>query len=100
MATDYDSPRKTDEDLTEDSLQELQARRDELCSRLSPAWRTVVGRSPIESCSLSFKFRCPQRWEKLRRTEAAAVRFCEAATTHRCVRSLGSISRRVLQPSL
>src|SRR5260370_39140423 len=27
MATDYDSPRKTDEDLTEDSLQELQARR-------------------------------------------------------------------------
>ncbi|GLU49031.1 DUF4193 domain-containing protein [Nocardiopsis ansamitocini] len=27
MATDYDSPRKTDEDLNEDSLQELQARR-------------------------------------------------------------------------
>ena len=27
MATDYDSPRKTEDDLTEDSLQELQARR-------------------------------------------------------------------------
>ncbi|PRX92435.1 DUF4193 domain-containing protein [Allonocardiopsis opalescens] len=27
MATDYDSPRKTDDDLAEDSLQELQARR-------------------------------------------------------------------------
>jgi hypothetical protein len=27
VATDYDSPRKTDDDLTEDSLQELQARR-------------------------------------------------------------------------
>ena len=27
MATDYDSPRKTAEELTEDSLQELQARR-------------------------------------------------------------------------
>ncbi|GAA1100310.1 hypothetical protein GCM10009605_40220 [Nocardiopsis composta] len=27
MATDYDSPRKTDEDMNEDSLQELQARR-------------------------------------------------------------------------
>ena len=27
MATDYDSPRKTDEDINEDSLQELQARR-------------------------------------------------------------------------
>lgn len=27
MATDYDAPRKTDDDLAEDSLQELQARR-------------------------------------------------------------------------
>jgi hypothetical protein len=27
MATDYDSPRKTDDELNEDSLQELQARR-------------------------------------------------------------------------
>ena len=27
MATDYDAPRKTEEDLSEDSLQELQARR-------------------------------------------------------------------------
>ena len=29
MATDYDAPRKTDEDLGEDSLQELQARRSD-----------------------------------------------------------------------
>jgi hypothetical protein len=28
MATDYDSPRTTDEDLAEDSLEELKARRD------------------------------------------------------------------------
>ncbi len=27
MATDYDSPRKTDDEISEDSLQELQARR-------------------------------------------------------------------------
>lgn len=27
MATDYDSPRKTDDDLNEDSLEELKARR-------------------------------------------------------------------------
>ena len=27
MATDYDAPRKTDDDLTEDSLEELKARR-------------------------------------------------------------------------
>ncbi len=27
MATDYDAPRKTDDDLTEDSIEELKARR-------------------------------------------------------------------------
>ena len=27
MATDYDAPRKTDDDLSEDSLEELKARR-------------------------------------------------------------------------
>lgn len=32
MATDYDSPRKTDDDLGEDSLQELQARRSDKSS--------------------------------------------------------------------
>lgn len=32
MATDYDAPRKTDEDLGEDSLQELQARRSDKLS--------------------------------------------------------------------
>ncbi|UFU01613.1 DUF4193 domain-containing protein [Ruania suaedae] len=29
MATDYDAPRKTDEDMSEDSLEELKARRSE-----------------------------------------------------------------------
>lgn len=29
MATDYDAPRKTDEDMSEDSLEELKARRAE-----------------------------------------------------------------------
>ncbi|WP_169949408.1 DUF4193 domain-containing protein [Microbispora sp. H11081] len=32
MATDYDSPRKTDDDINEDSLQELQARRSDKSS--------------------------------------------------------------------
>ena len=32
MATDYDAPRKTDEDLEQDSLQELQARRSDKVS--------------------------------------------------------------------
>lgn len=32
MATDYDAPRKSDEDLEQDSLQELQARRSDKAS--------------------------------------------------------------------
>ena len=32
MATDYDSPRKTDDEINEDSLQELQARRNDKSS--------------------------------------------------------------------
>jgi uncharacterized protein (TIGR02996 family) len=57
---------------------ELKSRWDELWARLSPFWRTLVGRPPIEKCSLLFKFRCPKQWEKLQRTEVAAVRFCDS----------------------
>ena len=32
MATDYDAPRKTDDDLSEDSLEELKARRGDKAS--------------------------------------------------------------------
>ena len=32
MATDYDAPRKTDEDVEQDSIQELQARRQDKSS--------------------------------------------------------------------
>ena len=32
MATDYDSPRKTDDDVNEDSLEELKARRNDKSS--------------------------------------------------------------------
>lgn len=32
MATDYDAPRKTDEDLSEDSIEELKARRSDKSS--------------------------------------------------------------------
>jgi uncharacterized protein (TIGR02996 family) len=56
---------------------DLKSRWQELRSRLSPSWLTVLGRSEIENCEDLFKFRCPQRWEKLRATEVAAVRFCD-----------------------
>lgn len=32
MATDYDTPRKTDDDLSEDSIEELKARRADLAA--------------------------------------------------------------------
>jgi hypothetical protein len=35
MATDYDAPRKTDEDLSEDSIEELKTRRTETSSSSS-----------------------------------------------------------------
>ena len=34
MATDYDAPRKTDDDLSEDSLEELKARRVDKASSI------------------------------------------------------------------
>ena len=48
MATDYDSPRKTDDELTEDTLEELKARRAER----SPAPSTRRGRGLAESFEL------------------------------------------------
>src|SRR5215471_15945594 len=62
----------------DDGYDDLKGRWNELWARLKPAWRAVVGRSPIENCSLSFKFRCPKQWDRLQRTELAAVRFCES----------------------
>jgi uncharacterized protein (TIGR02996 family) len=62
----------------DEGYNDLKGRWDELWARLTPAWRAVVGRSPIENCPLSFKFRCPMQWEKLLRTEVAAVRFCDS----------------------
>src|SRR6202789_3163280 len=48
MATDYDSPRKTDDDLGEDSLQELQARRAEATLQERQARRMDKSSSTID----------------------------------------------------
>ena len=53
MATDYDSPRKTDDELTEDSLQELQARRlDKSSSTIDIDQTTLPSRwsCPVPTC--------------------------------------------------
>jgi uncharacterized protein (TIGR02996 family) len=44
---------------------------------LDPAWLAVLGQSKIENCDLRFRFRCPQRWEKLKPTELPLVRSCD-----------------------
>ena len=50
----------------------------ELRSRLPASWLAVLGRSEIENCQVTFKFRCPQKWNKLQPTGKAAVRYCES----------------------
>ena len=56
---------------------DVQARWAELRARLSPSWRTVLGRATVENCD-NFRFRCPERWDNLAPTPVAAVRFCDA----------------------
>lgn len=57
---------------------DLQARWQELRARLSPSWRTVLGRPALENCDSRFLFQCPERWDNLAPTAVAAVRFCQA----------------------
>ncbi len=48
MATDYDAPRKTDDDLNEDSLEELKARRvDKTASAVDEDETERTGPRPI-----------------------------------------------------
>src|SRR5689334_19593556 len=43
---------------------------------VDPAWLATISRVPIESCGVAFRFRCPKRWEDLRKTAESGVRFC------------------------
>jgi uncharacterized protein (TIGR02996 family) len=49
----------------------------ELHGMINPDWRAAVARSKVERCRL-FEFRCPKRWDKLRRTADSTVRLCTA----------------------
>ncbi|MBN9519289.1 TIGR02996 domain-containing protein [bacterium] len=40
------------------------------------AWVATVSRVAIESCGVTFRFRCTKRWELLQRTDDPCVRFC------------------------
>jgi uncharacterized protein (TIGR02996 family) len=49
----------------------------ELHGQIDSEWRAAVARSKVERCRL-FEFRCPKRWDKLRRTADSTVRCCTA----------------------
>lgn len=44
---------------------------------LDPAWVARVDLAPVEQCEYRMSFRCPQRWDRLTRTEDESVRFCD-----------------------
>lgn len=63
-----------------------QKRWRELRARLSFSWLAVLGRAKIEECQPRFRMPCPEKWERLKATEVATVRFCEGChqTVHYC----------------
>jgi uncharacterized protein (TIGR02996 family) len=64
----------------------LQARLQELGSRLDADWLTVVSRPVIENCGILFKFRCPKKWDQLLPASDLSIRFCETCikAVHYC----------------
>jgi uncharacterized protein (TIGR02996 family) len=61
----------------EERGRKLRARLDELRPGIDEGWLALMDRAPIEGC-FRFRLKCPQRWEGLKRTADASVRFCEA----------------------
>jgi uncharacterized protein (TIGR02996 family) len=49
---------------------------------IDPFWLACFDRPDIEGCEESFAFRCPKKWEHLRTTEYAEVRYCDGCQRH------------------
>ncbi len=47
-----------------------------LKGRIGPGWLALMDRTAVAGC-FHFEFQCPQRWESLKLTDDASVRFCE-----------------------
>jgi uncharacterized protein (TIGR02996 family) len=65
-------------DSDADRREELRRRLVALRSVVDPFWLACFDRPWIEGCDDHFAFRCPKKWEQLRTTDDAAVRFCDA----------------------
>jgi uncharacterized protein (TIGR02996 family) len=60
-----------------DSARALREQLAGLKRDIDPFWLACFDRPRIEGCSNLFTFRCPRKWEQLRTTEDAEVRYCD-----------------------
>jgi uncharacterized protein (TIGR02996 family) len=70
--------RLSDPALTQTDRFGVIGRLEDIRSNLDPDWLAVFDRPDVENCDERFAFQCPKKWERLRATERAEVRFCEA----------------------
>jgi uncharacterized protein (TIGR02996 family) len=61
---------------TDPAWEQVMSRLREVRAGVDARWRAALSRVPIELCPLTFKFRCPKQWERLRALGNPAVRFC------------------------
>jgi uncharacterized protein (TIGR02996 family) len=52
----------------------------QLRSQIDRDWQAAVDRTKIENCLFHVEYQCPKRWEALKPTDQATVRFCEVWT--------------------
>lgn len=62
----------------EERYTRLKSRLGEVGRGIDEGWVAAVSRIAIENCGVSFRYRCPKRWEHLQPTADESERFCEA----------------------
>jgi uncharacterized protein (TIGR02996 family) len=60
------------------SFRDLSSVLTALAPLVSPSWRRLVARPPIEKCPVRFELICPKRWDALKPTGSLTERFCDA----------------------
>jgi uncharacterized protein (TIGR02996 family) len=82
----------------EEDYAATEARWREMRAVFQPDWLKVLERPAIENCSISFTFRCPRQWGRLRQTADDQVRFCPSC--HRNVFFCGTLEQARSQARL
>jgi uncharacterized protein (TIGR02996 family) len=65
-------------DLGQDERYGIVGRLQDLHPLIDGDWLAVFDRAHIENCDRRFAFQCPKQWQKLKGTDEAAVRHCDA----------------------